>query len=236
MNTDTSTKLVEINQSFYRLEARGFSQTRQTPWRGWQILMDNYVYDRKPLRVLDIGCGNGRFGSFLFEHYQIETYVGIDFSQELIKIAKDNLKEYSQAVLLSTDIFTKGIGRFNQPFDLVVLWGILHHIPNYSARITLINQALELTSGVFAASLWQFAKFERFKKLEASWDNLPDIDQSQLEAGDYLLNFNDSDHYRYCHSFSDQEIKRIKTDLLQPSITEYQADGKEGYNRYIISC
>lgn len=48
----------------------------------------------KGQRVLDIGCGIGRWGEYLLEKGLY--YVGIDGSSKMIERAKENLKEFSQ--------------------------------------------------------------------------------------------------------------------------------------------
>ena len=70
-------------------------------------------------KVLDIGCGNGALATLLFD--RLEYYVGVDFSEYLIKIAKENFevpgkylfKESDALAYVETEenptIFTKAI-------------------------------------------------------------------------------------------------------------------------------
>ena len=51
----------------------------------------------RPLRVLDIGCGIGRWGEYLLE--QGAYYVGIDGSEKMIERAEMNLKQYASKKL-----------------------------------------------------------------------------------------------------------------------------------------
>lgn len=45
---------------------------------------------RKPVRVLDIGCGYGALGKFMTEHYDVQ-YVGVTISAEQQKFAAANM-------------------------------------------------------------------------------------------------------------------------------------------------
>lgn len=52
----------------------------------------------KPVRVLDIGCGIGRWGEYLLAHGAY--YVGIDGSAKMIERAEANLADYPEKKLL----------------------------------------------------------------------------------------------------------------------------------------
>ena len=51
----------------YRANAESFSQTRQSPWQGWVRLLEvmGLAAEQKPLRVLDLACGNLRFERYM---------------------------------------------------------------------------------------------------------------------------------------------------------------------------
>ena len=53
-------------------------------------------------RVLDIGCGIGRWGDAITE--QIDEYCGIDFSGELIKIARERNEKANYFFYEGTEI------------------------------------------------------------------------------------------------------------------------------------
>ncbi|MGV2437992.1 MAG UNVERIFIED_CONTAM: class I SAM-dependent methyltransferase [Anaerolineae bacterium] len=67
MQQATIDHLNQLNQAFYRTTAQDFSETRQTAWQGWARL-SAFLPAVTPLRVLDVGCGNGRFAHFLHQH------------------------------------------------------------------------------------------------------------------------------------------------------------------------
>ncbi len=71
MNRDFATKLIELNNAFYREHASSFSETRQAPWPGWIKTMDIALRQldttdfEPPLKLLDLACGNMRFEHFV---------------------------------------------------------------------------------------------------------------------------------------------------------------------------
>ena len=94
MNDDTARALEAINRAFYRERAAEFSATREAPWRGWERLLARVRSPKRtsPLRVLDVGCGNGRFGAFLAGALEADgtrlEYVGVDASAPLLAAAR----------------------------------------------------------------------------------------------------------------------------------------------------
>ena len=62
MKDDTAQRLLAINRAFYRQHAADFARTRRQAWPGWERLLLPLLRGRE--RLLDVGCGNGRFGRF----------------------------------------------------------------------------------------------------------------------------------------------------------------------------
>jgi SAM-dependent methyltransferase len=77
-------------------------------------------------RVLDLGCGPAR----LLEHLGDVRYVGIDMSEEYIERARRTYGDHAEfrvgdATALDDDL---------RGFDLVLAFGVLHHLDDDSAR------------------------------------------------------------------------------------------------------
>src|SRR5690242_4100695 len=88
MDAKTIARLNQINREFYRITAEDFDQTRGESWPGWERLLP---YLQTPLSVLDVGCGNGRFGVFLRENFvgaSLINYHGIDSNPALLEQAR----------------------------------------------------------------------------------------------------------------------------------------------------
>lgn len=70
--------MAEISRR-YDITSNSFSDSWKTPWSELDFLFDDFL--EKGDRVLDVGCGNGRFYEKVIP---VANYVGIDNSKELI--------------------------------------------------------------------------------------------------------------------------------------------------------
>lgn len=240
MNAKTQAQLHQINHHFYVHQAKGFGQTRQHPWPGWYPLLPLLTQDVS-ISVLDLGCGNGRFGQFLHDQGYMLQYTGVDTSSKLLSQAQSLLSSKIETNLIQADV-CEWLKHEKSPvasFDLVVAFGLLHHLPGSVMRTQFLSEALKHTHQVLAVSFWQFALFPRFSQLIIPWheynQHLPKpIDIKQLELNDFLLSFAGQKIPRYCHSFSDAEIQQLDQFMPYPNSLSYQADGNERYNRYVV--
>jgi SAM-dependent methyltransferase len=80
-------------------------------------------------RVLDVGCGSGRIGEFALLA-NCREYVGIDFSEEMIDLARARLARFGdRARLVLGDFLAEPIdGRF----DVVLALGLFDYLPEPS--------------------------------------------------------------------------------------------------------
>lgn len=143
----------------YDAIAENFSETRERPWEGWQLLKK---YFGKGKDILDIGCGNGRAADF----FEYKSYTGIDISRKLIKIAKKthNAKKVRFEVGNCTDLHS------SKKFDLAVAVAVFHHLPSPKIRVLAlrnVHSALK-KDGVFIFSVWNlFQEKYRAQRLAA---------------------------------------------------------------------
>lgn len=239
MDAITRQCLNQLNREFYRITATEFDATQGVSWPGWeQVLraLHDYIALHNPaaLRVLDVGCGNGRFGLFLAEHLDIPiTYHGVDNSAELL--ARARLALASQANLSielhERDILAQDIP--DDPCDLVALFGVMHHIPGAVQRQALVNAlvARAKPGGLVAFSTWRFYEFERFRKRIVPWP-----EGITVETHDYLLDWRRGERaLRYCHYVDDAEHQALAAHPDVDVLATYRADGFTGaVNAYSI--
>jgi hypothetical protein len=64
VNDTTARALNALNQSFYSESAEEFAATRSASWPGWRKLLP-LLREKRNAAILDVGCGNARFASFL---------------------------------------------------------------------------------------------------------------------------------------------------------------------------
>jgi len=232
MDKKTVDKLNELNKKFYLKTQVYFNRTREYYWAGWKKLLPYLPVkkdlQRETLQVLDVGCGNARFGKFLEENDLKIEYTGMDNNQYLLDKVD---KKLSQAELINQDILKTW--KIQNRFDLIVFFGILHHVPGLGNRIRILKTAKNHLrgGGLLVFTLWQFKNIERLKKKIVKNHKL-----KGLEKNDYILKWEKGEKAnRYCHFVDKKELKKILSELNMELIDEFEADAKEGQgNKYII--
>ena len=228
MNQNTIQQLNDLNRRFYVTVAEDFDTTRGQPWPGWrQLLPQVRTLQADPLRLLDVGCGNGRFGLFLArELNQPLAYHGVDNNDALLAHARETLAALPNldARLERRDVVTDGLQ--DGVYDLVGLFGVLHHMPGAAQRLALMRSlaAHVAPGGLLIFAAWRFYDYERFRERIVPWP--PALDS---EPGDHLLDWRrGANALRYCHYVDDAEFEQLtEATGLRPR-ARYRADGQTG--------
>ncbi len=180
--------------------------------------------------MLDVGCGNGRFAAFLAEQGPSARITGFDSSAYLLRKAAESVPAgawFQADALAPWPLATR--------FDLVVMFGVLHHVPGFAQRQQIITRALDHLphGGLLMVTLWRFYDQARFRQRIVPWDS-PEVPAEyqglDLEAGDYLLRWGRADEtlaLRYCHHVNGDECAR----LFGETVAQFEADTA---NTYII--
>jgi len=251
MDEKTVRALNAINRSFYRDAAAEFSATRRDPWPGWgrlPPLIEEHLPGRG-LRVLDVGCGNGRFAAFLASALPRACpslrYCGIDMSAPLLEAVRARQLPFAEVETRLADVVETSV---EEPlgarrFSLIAVFGVLHHVPSERRRCQLLRSLagrLE-PGGLLALAIWRFEASRRFRDKSRSWEEWnatarEAIDLGELEAGDHLLPWGeDGSRVRYCHFADEAETERLVQAASLRTAATYTADGREGnLNRYFV--
>lgn len=250
MDDLTRRQLHALSRAFYDERAAAFDASRvDLPWPGWDRLRA-WLPDEH-LSVLDIGCGNGRFAAWLSGTGVAFDYVGTDASAALLEAARERVapRLEGDARLVEHDFLddpdAPGSMLPEGHFSLVVLMGVLHHVPGRATRAGLIRSAAARLApgGLLAVTLWRFAGRPRFEKRRVAWEAVgpvlgAPIDPDRLEPGDALLRFGPDAEAapRYCHETDEAEIAEWQAAAGLETLAVYSADGAQGdLNRYWLA-
>lgn len=120
-------------QQCYNEEANKFSQTRQKHWHEFDYIIEKInKLPNKTIRIVELGCGDGRLYDYIHKNTTKKIhYTGIDFSKELLKIAK---KKHPEATRVCDDMIN-GIKTIAQEScDIVVSIAAFQHLPTRRER------------------------------------------------------------------------------------------------------
>lgn len=95
------------------------------------------LWSSTPLRILDLGCGNGILGRFLLNIFPQANGVFVDFSEPMLEAARKNLSDVPQTSIVKADFGTPewlSVIASYQPFDIVVSSFAIHHQPDERKR------------------------------------------------------------------------------------------------------
>lgn len=257
-------RLIELNNRFYRLNAPSFSRTRQAPWPGWERALEvagehlshGQGDPNRPLRVFDLACGNLRFEAFLAGRAErpLELY-GVDSCDELTFDESGHADAVTGFMYRKLDVLEALMGKSRggaalladvPAADLSVCFGFMHHVPGVELREDVLRMLLARTraGGIAAVSFWAFAEDPRLARKAVGATARAAEEQPfegflphALEPGDYLLDWQGSSPYRYCHSFDEDEVSRLVEAVSGDAdeVGRFSADGRAGnLNRYLI--
>ncbi|MEJ2886618.1 class I SAM-dependent methyltransferase [Actinomycetospora aeridis] len=102
---------------------------------------DRLAARRSAERILEIGCGDGSTADQLCRAFPNAEYVGIDVAPDPGRRCGVSPERTSFSAITSSDLRRTG----PQPFSLVVLVDVLHHIPDDADRRTVLADAVAMT-------------------------------------------------------------------------------------------
>ncbi|MCP3983767.1 MAG: class I SAM-dependent methyltransferase [bacterium] len=230
MSPETVRALRAINERFYRTEAELFASKRTRPWAGMERVLQELP--RRPDSVLDVGCGHGRFAAQLHALGMDPDYLGVDGSAALLELAAARSDLPARCRFLEVDILEAPRAIPEGPFDLIALFGVLHHVPGEARRQTLLRSLGERVApgGTLALAFWRARGDDVARQRPWSDAGLCDDD---VEPGDRLLSFDRRpDVFRYAHFADDAELVRVEPAPGLPLALRFTAG--DAANAYFI--
>jgi len=235
MDKEYAKYLLKKTTQDYNLIADEFSRTREKIWEETKFLFDNFVMPGD--KVLDLGCGNGRYFEILKE--KNIDYYGVDNSEKLIERAKKKFSEakfqvvdedksssrpFANARVVAEDKSSsrpfanaRVVDAFNLPFpsnffDKIYSIAVFHHIPSKEFRLQFLREAKRVLKpeGLLVLTCW---KFHQLKELFLifKFTILKLLTLSKLDFGDIFKPWGKKIK-RYYHCFTQKElVKLLKT-------------------------
>jgi len=214
MKAEYANEILVASKAGYETIAEDFSRTRGTFWKELLFVRDMIP---KEARLLDIGCGNGRFlGAFdnpprtdLSPNSQGQSlvdvdYTGIDFSEGLIGVARERYSSRANTTFVVGDALTLPFP--DHSFDIVVSFAVIHHIPSRAYRVQFLREAARMAKpdGTIIITAWNVRRAKPWIILKYALKKICRL--SHLDFGDAFLGFGKEKNARFVHAFSKREF------------------------------
>ncbi len=238
MDTQISTRLIELNNQFYQTFAPSFSATRYSVQPGVKKVVDEYFLNKTNPpghTVLDLGCGNGNLAHYLDKNHYCGNYLGVDGSSELLKFSGEKSPSTHFIPIFQVLDLTSPDWASQLPdlkYDPIVSFAVFHHIPGDDLRLDIYRKINKLLprGGLFIHSNWQFMNSQKLSKRIIPWEKIG-LSSSQVDPGDALLDWRAEDGktgYRYVHNFSEEELRNYALQANFRVLDSFYSDGSSG--------
>ena len=234
MKMDTAQRLLALNRQFYTTCAGAFARTRGVNQAG---LLPSLPFLPPTPIVLDLGCGQARLACWLANQRPSLTYIGLDASAGLLHAAARTVASLAtvRAQLLLADVTEPDWPKAVLPllpagaaFDAVYALALLHHLPGFDLRATVLRQAARLLApaGVLVVSYWQFLDEARWRQRQLPWETIG-LTAGEMDPGDALLDWRRDGHgLRYVHHVTPAEAANLAAAADLQVAATYHADGQ----------
>jgi SAM-dependent methyltransferase len=90
--------------------------------------------------ILELGCGQGVGARIIFDLFKPQRYVGVDLDPRMIRRATRKSGGLAGAHFVEGDVTSLEFP--NATFDLVMDFGIVHHVPNWKDALSEVHRLL----------------------------------------------------------------------------------------------
>ena len=91
--------------------------------------------------VLEIGCGQGTGAKIIYDLFSPRKYTGVDLDPRMVRRARNRAGALPNADFREADVASLEFA--DAAFDLVVDFGILHHVPNWRDALAEVHRVLK---------------------------------------------------------------------------------------------
>ena len=216
-------KTIQSLKKAYQSIAHDFSQSRRSHWAEFSFFAD---FIPEGSKVLDLGCGNGRFYGYLDEQGKLIDYTGVDFCPDFIKIARE---KYPQQEFIEQDMTELDLGK---RYGRIISIASFHHIPSRKLRkktLKLLFEHLE-DDGLLLLSVWNLWQWRYFFPILRSFLRFLGSFFRE-DPRDLFIPFGKQKVLRYYHAFIPFELRS----LLKKSGFIIESSEISGFN-YLFVC
>ena len=252
MDAEIAQRLIDLNSQFYQSQAESFSATRGRLQPGVLRVLESL---RGAVNILDLGCGNGSLAVELEARDYQGQYVGVDFSEELLQLARLKVARHKfdtnrsgadvqrpmskvkrsgglEVHFMQADLYSPEWDSqlpINS-YEIVFAFAVMHHIPGTAQRVRLLEQVRGLLApgAHFIHSNWQFLNSARLRLRIQPWA-AAGLSEAEVDEGDYLLDWRrDGGGLRYVHHFSEEELAALAEESGFAAKETFYSDGEGG--------
>jgi SAM-dependent methyltransferase len=246
MDKSIAQKLLQLNAEFYQTFAIQFSDTRQRIQPGVSKILDSI---QPSARILDLGCGNGELARELVKREFNGQYIGMDFSDELVHVAREGLAGFENFHFILGNLANLDrhfLRNYLEPvseqrplpvnndqhpgFDRILSFAALHHLPGRQLHLQILHTVRDLLSpdGQFIHSNWQFLNSERLRKRIHPWEEI-ELRESDVDSDDYLIDWRRGGFgLRYVHHFDEETLNLLAAETGFQVVETFYSDGETG--------
>lgn len=169
--------IVASVQKMYDESGVHFSKTREKTYgkesSNWPVTQKYLDKLKRGQAVLDVGCGDGRLLSGLPRGVK---YLGIDFSQTLLTIAREKYptREFRFGNIVETKAW-RDLGKYEAVFCVATL----HHVPEREQQKMILQKMKEVTKkgGRMFLSVWNLWNGRMVQRV---------LEQTRVKAGEVV--------------------------------------------------
>lgn len=168
----------------------------------WPEMAELKIFIEPNSKVLDLGCGNGRLIDFLKD--KNIKYFGIDFSEELIKMAKNKYGNNFQVADILNLPFSDNY------FDTIWSIAVFHHIPSRELRLLALKEMKRVLKdkGRVIMACWNLYQKD-YLNLLLKYFFRKIFNKSKLDFKDVFVPWGNSNIKRYYHAFTKKELEEL---------------------------